>query len=309
MDMKSIEKAAARLELGSVAPDLAPATESDRHNPGRAEPRLAEPVQSEVAQETSRLSRAEAEAPSRGPRRPRTIVDLGALLGERVDAMSGMGELAEEYRVLKRPLLNSAFENGTAVHPANLIAVTSALEGEGKTFTAINLALSIAAELDHTVLLVDADLIKTSLSRQFALDDAPGLSDILAGRGGADIASAICDTSLPKLKVIPAGTLRRGGTELFASERMRQLAREISLRYRDRLVIFDAAPLLMTSQAAVLTALVDQVVLVVEEGRTPQQVVQEAVGQIASERSVWVLLNKSTAKRSRYYGGYYGNYG
>ena len=113
--------------------------------------------------------------------------------------------IADQYRVVKRPLISNAINRGeAAVKHANLIMVTSALSGEGKSFTSINLAMSIAAELDHTVMLVDADVARPSVLKVLGLDPAPGLLEVLEGK--ADLASTLLRTNVDKLTLLPSGT-------------------------------------------------------------------------------------------------------
>jgi exopolysaccharide/PEP-CTERM locus tyrosine autokinase len=219
------------------------------------------------------------------------------------DAMEG--ELAEQYRLLKRPLVNYANTRDVArLEYGNLIAVTSALAGEGKTFTAFNLAMSIAMERDISILLVDSDLVARSLTHMLQLDDSPGLTDILVD-SQVNLREVIVGTNVPKLRLIPAGQINPHPTELLASEQMRVVVSELSARYSDRIILFDTAPLLTTSQAIVLDALVGQVVVVVEEGKTPQHVVQDAVSLLGKNKVVGMILNKCTGSSNRGY-SYYG---
>lgn len=219
-------------------------------------------------------------------------------------------QAAEEYRMIKRPLLMNALGKGVVpVDRGNIIMVTSALPGEGKTFNALNLAMSMAMELDSTVLLVDADVVKPALSRTLGLDNRPGLTDVLID-SKVDLSDVIVGTDLPKLKVIPAGRTHSHSTELLASEQMQRIANELSQRYPDRIILLDTPPLLVTSQASVLTHLVGQILLVVEAGRTPHSAVTEAVSLLDSSKVIGVTLNKGGRSLSRdYYGGYYGYYG
>lgn len=214
--------------------------------------------------------------------------------------------LAEQYRIVKRPLLSKAFHaRGSGKMPANLVQVTSSVVNEGKTFTVLNLGMSIAMEMDYTVMLIDADLTRRSMTQLLGLQDRAGLTEALSGRV-SDIGEVIHPTNVPKLRVIPAGAGHARSTELIASELMRRFTWELANRYPDRLVVFDSTPLLMDSQAATLARHMGQVVVVVEAGRTSEQSVQEAVG-LLDHQAAWIslLLNKS----ARSYGdGYYGGY-
>ncbi len=222
------------------------------------------------------------------------------------------GQLAEEFRIIKRPILTNAFGQGAQqIQNANLVLVTSSLPGEGKTFTAVNLALSIAAERDKTVLLVDADVVKPSTSKLMGVDGRAGLIDVLERR--VTMPEALLRTDIPKLTVLPAGRRHPHATELLASEAMHRLAREMSSRYPDRVIVFDSPPLLATTQASVLAAHVGQVLLVVEAEATPQYIVKEAAAMLAGCQTVGCVLNKTNQGFGLGYYAYYGykyyNYG
>jgi len=218
----------------------------------------------------------------------------------------------EEFRSIKRPLLmNVRGEGASIVDNANMIMVTSSLAGEGKTFTSINLAMSIAMEMDKTVLLVDADVAKPDVTSRLGVQSETGLIDVLLDER-LTLQDVLLRTDIPKLTLLSAGRRHVHATELLASDRMRQLALEISTRYHDRIVIFDSPPLLLTTEARVLASLMGQVVVVVEESRTPQHVVKEAVELLATNEIVGIVLNKGMHDKSgHYYGGYggYGGYG
>lgn len=230
-------------------------------------------------------------------------------------ADSGRTRQAEEMRMIKRPILQSAFgkKHKPSEH-SNLLMVTSAIPGEGKTFTSLNLALSIAAEMDRTVLVVDSDLAKPGLSRVLKVEDKPGLTNYLREEQ-QDIGKLLLRTDIPKLMVLPAGPRQAHSTELLASNRMKQLFHELAVRYPDRIVIFDSPPLLVTSEASVLASFIGQIVLVVESGKTAQHLVEDALAQLGTTENVSLILNKckkgflSTQMGSYGYGyGYgYGN--
>lgn len=217
------------------------------------------------------------------------------------------GALVDEYRHMKRPLLINAFKAKTeSQRNANLIMITSALPGEGKTFTTINLAISMAMERDTTVLIVDCDNTRSSLTQAVGLDAAPGIIDLLLGKI-SDIDEIIVNSDIDKLSVIPAGKINTFSTELFASDRMDSFVIELTQRYEDRIILFDAPPLLRTSQTRVLTHHVGQILIVVEEGKTPQKAIIEAISQIDPKKTIGMVLNKckySTMSGYGYYGGY-----
>ncbi|MEQ1530215.1 MAG: XrtA-associated tyrosine autokinase [Methylococcales bacterium] len=210
----------------------------------------------------------------------------------------------EEYRNIKRPLVSNAFgESSVGIERANLILVTSSVPGEGKTFTAINLALSIATERDKKVLLIDADVARPSVSKTLGIKSSPGLIEYLEGQD-YKFSDIILKTNMPGLRIIPAGKQHKHSTELLSSNRMVVLARELSERYPDRIVIFDSPPLLAATQGEVLAGLVGQVVLVIEAESTSQSMVMESVSRLAHCDVVLAVLNK--AKQNTMDGGYYG---
>lgn len=221
-------------------------------------------------------------------------------------------EVRSEYRRIKRPLLSNAFgKSASLVDQGNLIMVTSAIPGEGKTYTAVNLALAIAQERDSTVLLVDCDVTKQGVSRMLGINKCrPDLTDLLAS-DSMPISDAILKTDVPGLVTLPAGKPHEYITEMIASKRMAALMHEFATRYNDRIVVFDGPPLLSTPEAQVLADLVGQVILVVEAGKTPFTIVQEALDMIPEEKAVGLVLNKSESisNRGSYYYNYYAAYG
>lgn len=202
-------------------------------------------------------------------------------------------QMVEEYRVIKRPLLMHVAGKGAdkPVHP-NIIMVVSAVEGEGKTFTAMNLALSMAMEKNTTVLLVDCDVVKPALTTSLGLSGEPGLIDVLLD-SSLSIADVMYKTSIPKLNLVPTGSQHSHATELLASQEMKHLCDELANRYSDRVIVFDAPPLLQTSHARVLSHLAGQIVLVTEAGKTTHHEITEAVSQFGKDKVVGMVLNKN----------------
>jgi protein-tyrosine kinase len=224
-------------------------------------------------------------------------------------------QMAEEYRIIKRPLVNNALgAKNNGIKRANLILIASSQPGEGKTFTAINLALSIASERDKKVLLVDADVAKPSICNVLGIkENRCGLIDYLDGED-LDFSMMMIKTDIPGLSFIPAGKRHGYSTELLASDRMAILAEELHVRYPDRIVIFDSPPLLAATQAEVLAGLVGQVVLVVEAENTSQNMVKESMNKLKVCDVVLALMNKSMRSFDLNYFGYgryvqYGQYG
>ncbi|MDU0356385.1 XrtA-associated tyrosine autokinase [Paraglaciecola aquimarina] len=212
----------------------------------------------------------------------------------------------EEYRAIKRKLLNNAFGPlSKSLNNSNIIMVTSSRPGEGKTFTAINLALSIALEKDKTVLLVDADVLRPNVMRTLELENKEGLMEYLLGEK-EDIADIMCKTNLENLKIISAGKSHHLSTELLASERMHDAVEEFANRYTDRVVIVDTPPLLGINETAVLANLAGQALVVSEESKTKLVDLQMAVEQLNPDMAIGFVVNKSERENIDTVGyGYY----
>ena len=212
--------------------------------------------------------------------------------------------VAQEFRIIKRPLIaNVQGKSGVSPNNANLVMVTSAVAGEGKSFCAFNLAMSIAMEFDSTVLLVDADVARPSLLRMLRLPDSRGLLDVLT-RDDADLSEVILRTNVEKLSLLPAGSPHERATELLASDAMSRLVEELATRYPDRIVVFDSPPLLLTTESPALAAHMGQIVMVVEAERTSVSAVKQALKTIEQCPIVMTVLNKSTRSGGSSYYGY-----
>lgn len=211
-------------------------------------------------------------------------------------------QIAEQYRQIKRPLIANATGRGTTVGTnAHVIMMASALPGEGKTFTAINLGFSMAREKDISVLLVDADSPKPHISKLLGAADSPGLLDLLQN-DQLDVESLILPTDVPGLSLLPAGRHSEHATELLASARMRVLMTRLAQRDSRRIVLLDSPPLLLTTESLALAAVSGQVVLVVRAAHTPQQTVLDALSHLEG-RSVALVLNQNmSATPAAYYG-------
>lgn len=249
--------------------------------------------------------RGESSASASGASSSRTIeFDLDAIRAAGLYAKQNRA-LADQYRVIKRPLLAKAADASTA-EPTNLIAVTSALAGEGKTFTAINLALSLTTEKDWRVLLIDADCKNPELSRLLGAENELGLLDLLKD-GTAHVGSMIVSTSIPGLSVMPLGSADEHAAELLASERMTGICADLAAVPR-QLVIFDTSPLLLTTEAAVVCTRTGQVVVVVRSGKTPQHAVLGAIHKLDESKTVGLVLNCASDPRDALHYGAYGAY-
>jgi len=292
-----IEKAASRIDQQRNAPAVAKTPEAAAIDAIEATPHVVltpatPPVQPEPAAAPQAAEAAPQPAQKFSTRRVELDLNRMRDLGM-VTAAAGRTRLLEDFRVIKRPLLQRAFAERTpGDKPGNLIMVTSSLPGEGKTYCAINLAMSIAMELDHTVLLIDADVARPSVLRSLGLPAHRGLMDILVD-DKIDMADVMLRTNVDTLSILPAGTSTPRATELLASSAMSTLVDEIANRYPDRVVIFDSPPLLLTSESRELASHMGQIVMVVEAQTTTQHAVKEALHQLEGYPNVNLIYNKT----------------
>lgn len=201
--------------------------------------------------------------------------------------------IADQYRDIKRPLIANAYgKRVRRVEDGNLIMVTSALAGEGKTFTSLNLAISIAQEQDLTVLLVDGDVVKPYIGDVFGVAEMPGLLDLLQGDSQGP-ESLVVPTDMKGLSILPAGAPRPDATELLSGSRMGNIMRQLVGRFPQRVIIFDTPPLLQTSESKVLTSMAGQIVLVVKAESTSHGAVAEALQVLGADKTVNLILNQS----------------
>lgn len=237
-------------------------------------------------------------------------LDMEVLLAHGIlTADSARSQLGDELRVIKRPLLhNAAGKSAAPIQDANLIMVTSAMPGEGKTYLATNLAISIAMELDHTVLLVDADVARPSVPGVLGFGQEKGLLDVLLD-SSLDLSQVMLRTNIEKLSILPAGTQHPRATELLASEAMNHLLDDMAQRYPDRIIIFDSPPLLVTTEARALASHMGQVVLVVRAEKTSHAEVKSAVGAIEACPVKMIVLNGATGHIDGHGYGYGYGYG
>lgn len=213
-----------------------------------------------------------------------------------------LSPVAEEFRKLKESLVKMTRRERFD----NLVAVTSATVGEGKSMTAVNLAACLAGEFDHTVLLVDADLRRPTVHKYLGLGPQKGLSDCL--REGLDLGKLLVRTDIGKLTVLPAGTPVANPVELFSSEAMRLLFQELKHRYPDRYIIIDTPPVLPFAETRSIAGLVDGVLLVVREGQPSLSQIEDAI-EALDHKVLGIVYNGTQSQaRSSYY-SYYGQYG
>jgi len=291
-----IEQAAERLEqlrrAGIEVPTISPRPQQPTDQGTAAAPAPGEPA-----------APSRSEAPRKQSRQ--VTVDLERLLAAgMVTPDAANSKIAGEFRVIKRPLLANAQGKGvTPVERGNLIMVTSSVAGEGKSFVAVNLAMSIAMELDARVLLVDGDVIAPGVMRTLGLRETKGLIDLLT-TPSLDVGDVLLKTNVDRLSVLPAGTSHDRASELLASDAMARLLQDLATRYADRIILFDSPPLLATTESRALAAHMGQIVVVVEADRTPKGTVEDALSKVESCPVVMTVLNKAVESELGSYYGY-----
>lgn len=299
--MSLIEQAAKRLEqLRQAGVELPEESHSDS-------PLALETKNVLDAGTPQRLMSEKVENPAQAVQSKRIELDINAIAASGLLVPhSNRSQMADEYRVIKRPLIANAMGKGVPhVANGNLIMITSAMPGEGKSFTAINLAISIAMELDNTVMLVDADVARPSVLNMLGLPPAPGLLDVVANNS-IDISGVLLRTNIEKLSILPSGTQHPRATELLASEAMVRLLNDMANRYSDRIIVFDSPPLLLTTESRALATHMGQVVIVVNAGHTAQQAVKQALTAIEACPIKMMVLNQARQASTDGYGYGYG---
>ena len=290
-----VERAIDRLTQPAGAQGLSPRRDTEPEESVRLEaPPSAEPPHSTAKRRSKQVS-----------------VDLEKLRSAGGFSPSGIfTRTTEEFRMIKHAvLLNEAKRRKEGSLNSNLVMVTSSREGEGKTFVAINLAMSLAAERDKKVLLIDADLSDPSILKRLGLRAERGLIDFLDD-ASIDLAEVLLRTNVEGLTVLPAGHSHSLSTELLASARMEQFMSEIARRYPDRVIVLDAPPVLATSEPAALAMHVGQIAFVVEASKTSQTAVKEALGLISICPDIGFVLNKAPFQFGMTrFGSYYKTYG
>jgi exopolysaccharide/PEP-CTERM locus tyrosine autokinase len=304
-----IERAAARLggKRGLVAeamPESYPAVAILQRTSSADSPSRGAPMGDTLAADApdARMERAKHGPSRRISLNPTALSRAGIMTPE-----SDSTRIVEEFRVIKLPLLTKAFPAALpGSDRANVILVTSAQPGEGKSFVACNLAMSIASERNCQVVLVDADLQNPAMDRQLGLSPGPGLIELLSSTQSA-VSDLVVRTNFPNLSLLLAGQRPDRSTELLASQRMMAVLDELAAGPENRIVILDAAPLLASSEPSVLALRVGQVVLVVEAEQTGRKAVEEALGQLGGCPNIGLVLNKARSWPSGdQFGAYYG---
>jgi len=295
--MSLVERAIKKLQEAkqSPAPQLPPSAYSQQRAAASVMDRPA-------ADELSQRSAKSMVLPARSGRIAR--IDKEALRSmELLPPVSVQRQIASQYQIIKRPLIAAAVGKADQQVPnGRTIMMTSALPGEGKTFTSINLALSMALEKDLEVLLVDADVAKPHISRIFGLEQEKGLLDLLAD-SSIQPESLIVDTDVPGLALLSAGTRTSNATELLASSRMDEAIGMLMSGHPRRVILLDSPPLMLSSEARALVPHAGQIALVVRAETTAQKAVLDAIEAIDEGSRVSLILNQSSLPPS---GGYYG---
>ena len=262
-----------------------------------------------VAKPDLPAARTNANVPARArlvPGAPMQMVDR-KLMAENglIDVEGNVGALAEEFRIIKRQLLRA----GAGLPHGRRILVTSAQPDEGKSFSSINLALSLAAEPDLSVLLIDGDFARHDVPGKLGLVPGLGLMDALADPT-IDIAKCVIPTDIPRLAVLPAGTAEMRDTELLGSVRMMDMIDTLDAGAPDRVIIFDSMPLLAASSAGVIAQHCGQVLVVVRADVTRESALRDAIGLIGQHNGISLLLNRVRfTPEGRRFGSYYGEGG
>jgi exopolysaccharide/PEP-CTERM locus tyrosine autokinase len=247
------------------------------------------------------LGRGAGDGLGRPPKKeiPQEVLDRVAGQHMLVSLNDIVSPAAEEFRKLKQNLVRLTKKKGFQ----NTIVITSGTVGEGKSVTSTNLAISLAQEFDHTVLLVDADLRKPSCHELLCMDQEYGLSDCLLE--GSDVSNAIIRTGIGKLSFLPAGTPMANPGELLGSQRMAKLLREMKERYSDRFLIIDTPPVLPFAESRILARLADMVVLVVREQRLSKYELGETLEALNGANVAGAVFTQATRGHSAMgYGGY-----
>lgn len=318
--MSTIEQAAKRLEqlrnagidvpespiLSVPFPDSAPSANDIKNGKPAARLGLPDSPFKPIGSAPTQRGPAEVGSLDHAPRASKEVeVDLRKLrLAGMVTPDSPGSKIADEFRVIKRPLIaNAQGRAGAPINRGNVIMITSSLPKEGKSFVALNLAMSIAMEIDSRALVVDGDVASPSILELFGLSPSKGLLDLLADPQ-LDVSDVLLRTDVDRLTLLPAGTPHKRASELLASDAMVRLITDLAARYSDRIIVFDSPPLLATTEARVLASHMGQIVLVVRADRTSRGAVQESLALLAQCPVVSTLLNGASDSTVGSYYGY-----
>jgi protein-tyrosine kinase len=234
----------------------------------------------------------------------RLVIDANALRAAGyLPEASKDRQFVDQYRRIKSPLIEKALSGDDAGGEPRVIMIASAVPGDGKTFTCINLAFSMALERDISLLLIDSDVAKQQITDIFGLRGRKGLLDALTDEN-LDPEALVVPTSSRGFSILPAGSRVEGTAELVSSNRMRQIVTTLCARNPRRILMLDSPPLLITNEGRALVKLAGQVVLVVRAGVTPRHAVQAAIGMVDEKQAGGVILNEVKAGFTEGYYGY-----
>lgn len=275
-------------------------------NPAAAPVPSNAPVPASVAGAVARGAGLPATTRRLVPSAPQQRIDRAVISANGlIDPEGNVGALAEEYRIIKRQLLRAS----TTLQHGRRVVVTSSQPDEGKTFSTINLALSLAAEKDVSVLLIDGDFARQDVPKKMGLTPGRGLLDVLADPS-IDLASCVIPTDIPRLAVLPSGNANDHETELLSSARMADLLDRLDADAPDRIILFDSMPLLAASSTGVVAQHCGQVLVVVRADVTREAALRDAIGLIGQHSGISLLLNRVRfTPEGRRFGSYYGEGG
>lgn len=314
-----IKPPASLLERANELYDFGAALRGPAKATAPAEPPVAEPV---VVPDHAPFPAAPAAAPIAAPGVPppaarqtsgnakvRAHIDREALRAANyIDPEGPVTGLSEEFRIVKRQLLLAA-RGGKGFDPiehGERILICSANPNEGKTFCAINLALSMATEKDNRVLLVDADFAKPSILARLGIEGGRGLMDALADPS-IDVEDLVIETDIAGLSILPAGAQTNQDTEYLAAARTAALLDQLTRHDPSRIIIFDSPPALAASPASVLALHVGQAVMVVHADVTTDNALRDALSLLSGCENIQLLLNRTKfSPTGRKFGNYYG---
>jgi protein-tyrosine kinase len=234
----------------------------------------------------------------------RLVIDVNALrTGGYLPEVSKDRQFADQYRRIKRPLIEKALSGDDSGGEPRVIMIASAVPGDGKTFTSINLAFSMALERDISILLIDSDVAKHHITDIFGLRERKGLLDALTDES-LDPEALVVPTSSRGLSILPTGTRVDSTAELVSSNRMRQIVAGLCARNPRRILLLDSPPLLITNEGRALVKIAGQVVLVVRAGVTPRHAVQAAIAMFGEKQAGGLILNEVKVGFTEGYYGY-----
>jgi len=212
------------------------------------------------------------------------------------------GVESEQFKKLRTSILFPA-----AGKPPRSILITSAVPGEGKSFVAANLAVSIAQNIDKHVLLMDCDLRLPAIHSYFGFERGPGLSEYLSGEQALD--TLFLKSAVDKLTILPGGGSVSNPSELLSSGQMSNLLKDVTARYRDRYIVIDAPPPQLTAETVAIASQVDGILLVIKHGTTKREQVIDLIDMLGKDKIMGVVLNQFNLQLPGYsYGSYYGKY-